>query len=69
MTGDVLTYADLMAAAHISVVDYLGDVPWDEDATARDWYARIKSRPSFRPLITDRVVGMAPSPVYADLDF
>lgn len=69
LAGDVLTYADLMAAAHISVADYLGDVPWDEDQTARDWYARIKSRPSFRPLIADRVPGMAPSVVYADLDF
>lgn len=69
LVGNVLTYADLMAAAHVSVADYLGDVPWDEDKTARDWYARIKSRPSFRPLIADRVPGMAPSPVYADLDF
>jgi glutathione S-transferase len=69
LAGDVPTYADLMAAAQISVADYLGDVPWDEDQTARDWYARIKSRPSFRPLIADRVPGMAPSAVYADLDF
>jgi glutathione S-transferase len=67
--GDTLTYADLMAAAHISVVDYLGDVPWAEDETARNWYARIKSRPSFRTLIADRVIGMPPSAVYADLDF
>jgi glutathione S-transferase len=69
LAGEQLTYADLAAAAHISVVDYIGDVPWDEDETARDWYARIKSRPSFRTLIADRVAGMAPSPVYADLDF
>lgn len=69
LAGDVLTYADLMAAAHISVVDYFGDVPWGEDDTAREWYARIKSRPSFRPIINDRVAGMAPAPVYADLDF
>ncbi len=69
LTGDRLSYADLMAAAHISVVDYLGDVPWAEDDSARAWYARIKSRPSFRTLIADRVVGMPPSAVYADLDF
>lgn len=69
LAGDVLTYADLMAAAQISVADYLGDIPWDEDKTAREWYARIKSRPSFRPLIADRVAGMPPSAVYADLDF
>lgn len=69
LAGEHLTYADLAAAAHISVVDYIGDVPWGEDETARDWYARVKSRPSFRTLIADRVAGMAPSPVYADLDF
>lgn len=69
LAGEGLTYADLMAAAHVSVVDYLGDVPWAEDTSARDWYARIKSRPSFRGLISDRVAGMAPSAVYADLDF
>ena len=69
LTGDRLSYADLMAAAHISVVDYLGDVPWAEDESAREWYARIKSRPSFRALIADRLVGMPPSAVYADLDF
>ena len=51
LAGDSLTYADLSAAAHLSAVDYLGDVPWDEDETAKAWYARIKSRPSFRTLL------------------
>jgi glutathione S-transferase len=50
-------------------VDYLGDVPWDEDETARLWYARIKSRPSFRALLADRVPGMAPAEHYDNLDF
>ena len=69
MAGDQMTYADLAAAAHLSVVDYLGDVPWDEDETARLWYARIKSRPSFRALLADRVAGMAPADHYENLDF
>jgi glutathione S-transferase len=69
LTGDILTYADLAAAAHLSVVDFLGDVPWNEDEHARAWYARIKSRPSFRPLLTDAVRGMVPATHYADLDF
>ena len=51
LAGDRLTYADLAAAAHLSAVDYLGDVPWNEDETAKAWYARIKSRPSFRTLL------------------
>jgi glutathione S-transferase len=69
LAGDQMTYADLAAAAHLSVVDYLGDVPWDEDETAKLWYARIKSRPSFRALLADRVPGMAPTGHYDDLDF
>ena len=64
-----MTYADLAAAAHLSCVDFLGDAPWDEKETAKIWYARMKSRPSFRPLLADRVPGMAPSATYADLDF
>jgi glutathione S-transferase len=69
LAGDDLTYADLAAAGHLSCVDYLGDVPWDESEAARQWYARIKSRPAFRALLSDRVAGMAPAETYADLDF
>jgi len=69
LAGDQMTYADLAAAAHLSVVDYLGDVPWNEDETAKLWYARIKSRPSFRALLADRVPGMAPADHYDNLDF
>ena len=67
--GDQLSYADLAAAAHLSSIDFLGDVPWAEDETARNWYARVKSRPAFRSLLADRVPGIMPSPTYADLDF
>jgi glutathione S-transferase len=69
LAGDRMTYADLAAAAHFSVVDYLGDVPWDENETAKHWYARIKSRPSFRALLAERVPGMAPAEHYDNLDF
>jgi glutathione S-transferase len=69
LAGDWLTVADLAGAAHFSTVDYFGDVPWDEDETAKTWYARMKSRPSFRPLLLDAVPGLPPSAVYADLDF
>ncbi|MDP4725424.1 MAG: glutathione S-transferase family protein, partial [Alphaproteobacteria bacterium] len=61
--------ADLAAAAHLSVVDYLGDVPWDKHENAKSWYARIKSRPSFRALLHDRLPGITPSATYGDLDF
>jgi glutathione S-transferase len=69
LAGDSLSYADLAAAAHLSAVDYLGDVPWDEEETAKTWYARIKSRPSFRALLGETVAGLAPSRNYANLDF
>ena len=69
LAGDRLSYADLAAAAHLSCVDYLGDAAWGENETAKHWYARVKSRPSFRPLLAERLAGMPPSPTYADLDF
>jgi glutathione S-transferase len=69
LAGGELSLADLAAAAHISTVDYLGDVPWAEFPAATSWYQRVKSRPSFRPLLTDTIRGMAPGPHYADLDF
>ena len=69
LAGDRLTYADLVAAAHLSVMDYLGDVPWNEEENAKIWYARVKSRPAFRPLLADVMAGLPPSPSYADLDF
>ena len=69
LAGDRLSYADLAAAAHLSCVDYLGDAAWDENEIAKIWYARVKSRPSFRLLLAERLPGMAPSPTYADLDF
>jgi glutathione S-transferase len=69
LAGDNLSHADLAAAAQLSCVDFLGDVPWDEDAAAKIWYARMKSRPAFRQLLADRLPGLNPAPVYADLDF
>lgn len=69
LAGEWLTVADLAAAAHLSVVDYFGDVPWDEDEAAKTWYARMKSRPSFRPLLAEMVSGVPAATHYADLDF
>ena len=69
LAGDRLSLADLAAAAHLSSVDYLGDVPWNEDEAARVWYARVKSRPSFRPLLSETLAGIPPAKHYADLDF
>ena len=69
LAGDQFSLADIAAGAHLSVVDYLGDIPWDAHPEAKDWYARVKSRPSFRPLLGDHLPGAPPPRHYADLDF
>jgi glutathione S-transferase len=69
LAGERLSLADLAAAAHLSAVDYLGDVPWSADEAAKNWYARVKSRPSFRAILADTLAGLPPAKTYADLDF
>ncbi len=69
LAGSRLSYADLAAAAALSELDYLGEITWAESPQARDWYQRIKSRPSFRQLLSERVRGVTPVSHYADLDF
>ena len=69
LAGRNLSIADLSVAAHLSAYDYFGDVPWDLTPDLKAWYARIKSRPSFRALLEDRVGNAKPVKHYADLDF
>lgn len=69
LAGKNLTMADLAAAAHLSIVDYLGDVPWKDYKNTKLWYAKIKSRPSFKDILKDNIKGITPSATYADLDF
>jgi glutathione S-transferase len=61
--------ADLAVAAHLSALDYFGEVPWTEYPAAGEWYVRMKSRPSFRSLLADRLPGQPPVSHYAELDF
>lgn len=69
LAGDRLSAADLAGAAHLSTNDYFGFVPWAEFPEVNAWYQRMKSRPSMRPLLADRIDGSPPAPHYADLDF
>ncbi len=69
LAGNVITLADLTAAAQLSVLDYLGDVPWSYNAEVKQWYAVLKSRPSFQPLLDDRLTSFKPPSYYRDLDF
>jgi glutathione S-transferase len=63
------TLADLAVAAHLSALDYFGEVPWTDFPATAEWYLRMKSRPAFRTLLADRVPGQPPAPHYAELDF
>ena len=67
--GANISLADFTAAAFLSALDFIGDVSWSASPPAKEWYARMKSRPAFRPLLNDRVTGIMPPPHYADLDF
>jgi len=69
LAGRRISIADFAAAAHLSVLDYFAEAPWGSYPALRTWYSKIKSRPCFRPLLSDRQPGMAPSPHYHDLDF
>jgi glutathione S-transferase len=69
LAGDHLSLADLAGAAHLSAIDYIGDVPWADFPSAKAWFQRLKSRPSYRPLLTDSVRGMPAAQSYTDLDF
>jgi glutathione S-transferase len=69
LAGPVLSLADLTAAAHLSVADYLGGIDWRGHKQTADWYAVMKSRPSFRPLLGERMEVIAPPPHYDKVDF
>lgn len=69
LAGDDFSLADITAAAHLSCIDYLDDVPWADHEPAKEWYARVKSRPGFRPMLADSIPGLQPPGHYDDLDF
>ena len=69
LTGRRITQADMVAAAHLSVLDYFGEVAWAAYPGLKTWYMKLKSRPCFRPLLADRFPGVQPSAWYHDLDF
>ena len=69
LVGSELSLADISAAAQLSIIDYLGDVPWEDYKNAKLWYSKIKSRPSFKEILNDRIKGIYPSKHYENLDF
>lgn len=69
LAGPVLSLADLTAAAHLSVADYLGGIDWRGHKQTTDWYSVMKSRPSFRPFLGERMEVIAPPAHYDKVDF
>ncbi len=69
LAGENFSWADIAAAAHLSIVDYLGDIPWESYKNAKLWYSKIKSRPSFKDILKDNIKGILPAKHYANLDF
>ena len=68
LAGAQLSLADFAAAAQISVVDYLGGIDWQGHEEAHGWYRVMKSRPSFRPLLAEKMEGVVPPSHYADVN-
>ena len=69
LAGENFSWADITAAAHLSIIDYLGDIPWESCKNAKLWYSKIKSRPSFKDILKDNIKGILPAKHYANLDF
>ncbi|MDG2354996.1 MAG: glutathione S-transferase family protein [Paracoccaceae bacterium] len=69
LAGDEMTIADFAASAHLSSLDYINDVNWAGFPCVKEWYSKIKSRPAFRPILSDLLTGFNPPDHYGDLDF
>lgn len=69
LAGEYLTLADITAAAHLSCIDYLGDMSWEGRDSLKEWYALIKSRPSFRGVLEDKIQGFRAPSHYDNPDF
>ncbi len=69
LAGHDFSIADIAGGAHLSCLDFLGEISWRAWPGLKDWYQKFKSRPSVRPILADRVPGLTPPRYYADLDF
>lgn len=67
--GNEFSLADIAAAGHLSCLDFIGEIPWKERPVVKEWYQKLKSRPSLRSLLEDNIPGLIPPRHYRDLDF
>lgn len=69
LVSDKITCADIALAAQVSTIDYFGEINWDSWHKVKEWYLVIKSRPSFKVILEDRIPGFTPPKDYSNLDF
>lgn len=69
VAGEKPSLADYAVAGQLSVLDYLDDMLWERSNRVQEWYRLIKSRPSFRDILGDRINKIQPSIQYSNLDF
>ena len=68
LIGESITCSDFLAAANFSVLDYLGLLDFGNNKNMREWYQKVKSRPSFKNLLKDQIVGLSPHENYKSID-
>ena len=69
LCGEKVTIGDCAAAAQLSVLDLVGDVPWEYNGKVKAWYALMKSRPSLSAILKDVVNGILVPTHYTNPDF
>ena len=69
IAGEIFSIADIICASYFSTLDYLGEIDWERINFTKKWYAKIKSRPSFRDILEERLFSIPASKNYKNLDF
>ncbi len=64
LSGEAFSLADICAASHLSAIDYIGDVPWQEHSAAREWYDAVRARPGLGALMEEEMPGLESSSKY-----
>jgi glutathione S-transferase len=69
VASENLTFADIVAASHLAVLDYFQDINWQQYPKIKSWYCLIKSRPAFRSTLQEKIKTLDPPKHYLELDF
>ena len=66
---DNLGYVDLFYGASLTVLDYIDELNFFEFEKLKNLYSIVKSRPSFKKILADRIIGVNPHSDYLKLDY